>query len=84
MQTYLVRSGRWPTNWISRQLDQIGRVHVAKQVLASKVSYHATFIPMSEPHAREFASCLSGFVGDSSATLRPGRAALPCLGSKGA
>ena len=34
-------------HWISRQLTQIGRVHVAKQVLASKVTYRATFIPMS-------------------------------------
>ena len=30
---------------------------------------------MSEPHARELASCLSEFVGGSSATLRPDRAA---------
>ena len=62
-------------HWVSRQLTQIGSVHVAKQVLASKVTYHATYFPMSEPHARELASCLSGFVGGSSATLRPGRAA---------
>ena len=60
---------------VSRQLTQIGMVHVAKQVLASKVTYYAIFIPMSEPHARELDSCLSGFVGGSSATLRPGRAA---------
>ena len=38
-------------HWVSRQLTQIGRVHVAKQVLASKFTYHATFIPILEPHA---------------------------------
>ena len=37
------------SHWISRQLTTIGSVHVAKQVLASKVAYHATFIPIPPP-----------------------------------
>ena len=40
------------SHWLSRQLTTIGRVHVAKQVLASKVTYHATFIPIPPPWPR--------------------------------
>ena len=43
-------------HWVSRQLTLIGRVHVAKQVLASKVTYHATFISIPPSMAKE--SCL--------------------------
>ena len=31
-------------HWASRQLTRLGRVHVAKQVLASKLAHHATFV----------------------------------------
>ena len=60
-------------HWVSRQLTQIGRVHVAKQVLASKVTYHATFIPVPAAQGRELASCLQGFVSGGRRCLRPSR-----------
>ena len=60
-------------HWVSRQLTQIGRVHVAKQVLASKVTYHATFIPVPAAQATDLASCLCGFVSGGKSCLRPSR-----------
>ena len=60
-------------HWVSRQLTQIGRVHVAKQVLASKVAYHATFIPVPAAQATDLASCLCGFVSGGKSCLRPSR-----------
>ena len=43
--------GQAADHWVSRQLTQIGGVHVAKQVLACKVTSHATFVPIrSHPH----------------------------------
>ena len=42
--------------WISRQLAQTYRLFVAKQVLASKVSCHATLSPMPQSYAKELAS----------------------------
>ena len=68
-------------HWISRQLTTIGRVHVVKQVLASKGTYHATFIPTAPTPtmAKEPTTYLVSFVGGAGPTLRPGRAvfALP-------
>ena len=64
---------RVANHWVSRQLTQIGRVHVAKQVLASKVTYHATFVPVPAAQMRELASCLSTFVSGGKRCLRPGR-----------
>ena len=67
------------SHWVSRQLTLIGRNHVAKQVLASKVTYHATFIPIPRSVAKELTTCLVRFVSGAGPTLRPSRAvfALP-------
>ena len=64
---------RVANHWVSRQLTQIGRVHVAKQVLASKLTYHATFIPVPTAQAKELASCLHGFVSGGRRCLGPSR-----------
>ena len=52
---------------------------MAKQVLASKVTYHATFIPIPPSVAKELTACLVSFLSGAGPTLRPGRAvfALP-------
>ena len=60
-------------HWVSRQLTLIGRVHVAKQVLASKVTYHATFIPIPSTVAKELTTCLVKFVSGAGPSLRPAR-----------
>ena len=48
-------------------------VHVAKQVLASKVTYHATFIPIPSTVAKELTTCLVKFVSGAGPSLRPAR-----------
>ena len=83
LETYTAMLGavrQAASHWISRQLTTIGRVHVAKQVLASKVTSHATFIPIPPTMAKELTTCLVGFVSGAGPTLRPGRTlfALPC------
>ena len=82
METYTAILGavrQAANHWVSRQLTLIGRVHVAKQVLASKVTYHATFIPIPPSVVKELTACLVSFVSGAGPTLRPGRAvfALP-------
>ena len=63
------------SHWAARNLTMIGRIHVAKQVLASKVTYHATFIPAPAWFARDLASCIQRFITGGALALRPCREA---------
>ena len=55
-------------HWASRQLTQLGRVHVAKQVLASKLTQHATFVRPPPQLLRELMSAVMQFVAGTGAT----------------
>ena len=63
--------------WSSIRLTFLGRVYVAKQVMASMLSYHATFITPSAGHMRRLATMLAVYVGQGAAWA-PGDA-VPCL-----
>jgi exonuclease III len=56
------------SHWASRQLTQLGRVHVAKQVLASKLTHHATFVRPPPPLLRELTTVVMQFVAGTGAT----------------
>ena len=56
---------------------------MAKQVLASKVTYHATFIPIPPTMAKKLTTCHVGFVSGARHTLRPRRAVLALPGEQG-
>jgi len=49
-------------HWSRHQLSLLGRAHVAKQVLASTVSYHATFLPPPADVLAKISRVLSGYV----------------------
>ena len=55
-------------HWASRQLTQLGRVHVAKQVLASKLTHHATFVRPPPQLLRELMSAVMQFGAGTGAT----------------
>ena len=63
------------SHWTARNLTMIGRIHVAKQVLASKVTYHATFLPVPAWFVRDLTACLQRFVTGGAPALRPCREA---------
>ena len=70
-------------HWAARNLTMIGRIHVAKQVLASKVTYHATFLPAPAWFIRELTACLQRFVTGGALALRPCREAFALPWDKG-
>ena len=49
-------------HWSRHNLSLLGRAHVAKQVLASTVSYHATFLPPPAAMLAKVSRVLSGYV----------------------
>ena len=68
-------------HWSAKQLTLLGRVYVAKQVLASMLYHHGTYVMPLPRHQRHLENLLVGFVGkgallardDSSTRLRPRR-----------
>jgi hypothetical protein len=70
-------------HWAARNLTMIGRIHVAKQVLASKVTYHATFLPAPAWFIRDLTACLQRFVTGGALALRPCREAFALPWDKG-
>ena len=48
--------------WARHSLTMLGRIHVAKQVVASKWYYHATFVPPPEAAAKAMQQQISRFV----------------------
>ena len=55
-------------HWASRQLTQLGRVHVAKQVLASELTHHATFVRPPPGLLIELMSSVLQFVAGTGAS----------------
>lgn len=49
-------------HWSAQHLSPLGRMHVAKQVLASMLYHHATFIPPSRDMLRSITSLIDSFV----------------------
>jgi hypothetical protein len=49
-------------HWQRFDLTAVGRAHVAKQVLASVFSYHATFLPVPEAELTAITRAIKGFV----------------------
>jgi exonuclease III len=70
-------------HWAARNLTMIGRVHVAKQVLASKVTYHATFVPAPAWFVKDLTACLQRFITGGALALRPCREAFALPWEKG-
>ena len=66
-------------HWSTQQLTLLGRVYVAKQVLASMLYHHGTYVMPLPRHQRELERLLVGFVGKgtlvagASTSLRPRR-----------
>ena len=56
--------------WRQHKLSWLGRAHVAKQVLASKVSYHATFVPPPRQLWARITHIISAFVAGASPAER--------------
>lgn len=56
--------------WRQHKLSWLGRAHVAKQVLASKVSYHATFVPPPPQLWARITHVISAFVAGASPAER--------------
>lgn len=52
--------------WRQHRLSWLGRAYVAKQVLASMVSYHATFLPPPRQMLARIAHIISAFVAGAS------------------
>lgn len=48
--------------WGKFKLTYVGRVHVAKQALASVLSYHATFLPVPEDVMQQMMRVIQGYV----------------------
>ncbi|BDA44222.1 hypothetical protein COCOBI_05-4060 [Coccomyxa sp. Obi] len=66
--------------WSGFRLSLLGRAYVAKQLLASMVTYHATFIPVPSQLEKRLCTALHTFVaanrpvlGGTSARLYPGK-----------
>jgi hypothetical protein len=51
------------SNWARFDLSYLGRLHVAKQVLASTLYYHATFVPPPDDVQGAIVGCIDRFVG---------------------
>ena len=49
-------------HWSRHDLSLLGRAHVAKQVLASTISYHATFLPPPPDILGKITRVISGYV----------------------
>ena len=49
--------------WARFDLSYLGRLHVAKQVLASSLYYHATFVPPPDDVLEAIVACIDQFVG---------------------
>ena len=49
-------------NWARFDLSYLGRLHVAKQVLASSLYYHATFVPPPDAVLGSIVGCVDRFV----------------------
>ena len=49
-------------HWARHKLSLLGRLHVAKQVLASTLSYHATFLPPPPDKLAAISRVISGYV----------------------
>ena len=60
-------------HWSSQQLSYLGRAHVAKQALASRIVYHSTFVPIPPATLTRVTSILAGYVAGSSGTMHPSR-----------
>lgn len=60
-------------HWAAKQLTYLGRVHVAKQAIASKLTFHATFLPVPQGTMQTLSSSIAGFVAQTSGTMRPSR-----------
>ena len=73
--------------WSGFPLSTLGRVYVAKQVLASMVTYHATFVPVPQELLERLCRAIHSFVAanrpvtGSAAALFPGKAT--CAGKDG-
>ena len=52
-------------HWSAHHLSPLGRIHVAKQVLASMVYYHATFVPPDDRTLADITQMMDRFVTDS-------------------
>ena len=50
------------TSWARFDLSYLGRLHVAKQVLASTLYYHATFVPPPPGVLQQIVECVDRFV----------------------
>ena len=66
-------------HWARYDLSLLGRVHVAKQVLASVVSYHAMFVPPPEEALARLQRVIDGYV--MSGTDQDEDAATPLRGA---
>jgi hypothetical protein len=70
-------------HWRRLPLSFLGRLHVAKQVLASTISYHATFLALPEPQLSRISRAIAAYTIHGSlldeADTRPSRfvASLP-------
>ena len=49
-------------SWARFDLSYLGRLHVAKQVLASTLYYHATFVPPPPEVLKQIVECIDNFV----------------------
>lgn len=49
-------------HWSQFQLSKLGRVHVAKQILASTISYHATFVAPPPELLTSFTRVINGYI----------------------
>lgn len=55
-------------HWSARQLSLLGRIHVAKQVLASVLTYHVTFVTPPPAVLRDLISSIMTFVSGTATT----------------
>ena len=75
--------------WSGFRLSMLGRAYVAKQVLASMVTYHATFVPVPRELLERLCRAIHTFVAanrpvtGSAAALFPGKATCSRAGQNG-
>ena len=65
------------SGWANRDLSLLGRVHVAKQALASQLWYHATFVRPSKQQEQRATRILAHFTSVSDGRPQQLQAALP-------
>lgn len=63
-------------HWSAQQLSFLGRVHVARQVLASALYYHATFLRPSIACMTSLSTCIYGYVATGHPVWDPAASAL--------